>query len=357
MRYAGSDAMTQDPLTHDREAAAASELHRLLNGFQLAQAIHVAAVLGVADHMASTPRSSDDLAAAVGAHPGALYRLLRALAAFGVFHETPHREFELTPLGRCLRSDATQPVRPYALFAAEASQWSAWGSLLHSVKTGENAFRAVHGMDVWRHRAAHPEQNALFNAAMTGNSRRVDRAVVDACALEGTPTLVDVGGGEGALLAALLRVCPGARGILFDQPHVLGAATRVLDEAGVGSRCRVVAGDMFDAVPAGADVYLMKYVIHDWPDADAVRVLVSCRRAMGDDAVVWIIDRLVGAPNEDAAVKLADLHMLVGPGGVERTLHEMRALIEAAGLRLVEVRGTSAPVSVLVCAPVRDAIR
>lgn len=349
--------MAHDGTTHDEHAAAASELHRMLNGFQLAQAIHVAAVLGVADHMASAPRSSDELAAAVGAHPGALYRLLRALAAFGVFHETPDRAFALTPLGQCLRSDATQPVRPYAMFAAEASQWNAWGSLLHSVKTGENAFRAVHGMDVWQHRAAHPEQNALFNAAMTGNSRRVDRAVVAACALDGTPTLVDVGGGEGSLLSALLRACPGARGVLFDQPHVLAAATRVLDEAGVAARCRVVGGDMFDAVPAGADVYLMKYIIHDWPDADAVRVLASCRRAMGTEAAVWIIDRLVGAPNEDPAVKLADLHMLVSPGGVERTLDEMRALIAAAGLRLVEVRATSSPVSVLVCAPVPDAVR
>jgi hypothetical protein len=357
MRYAGSHAMTQDPFTHDQEAAAASELHRMLNGFQLAQAIHVAAVLGVADHMASGPRSSDDLATAVGAHAGALYRLLRALAAFGVFHERPHREFELTPLGQCLRSDAAHPVRPYAMFAAEASQWTAWGSLLHSVKTGENAFRVVHGMDVWQHRGAHPEQNALFNAAMTGNSRRVDQAVVDACALAGSPTLVDVGGGEGSLLSALLRACPGARGVLFDQPHVLAAATRVLDEAGVASRCRVVGGDMFDAVPSGADVYLMKYIIHDWQDADAVRVLVSCRRAMGSEAVVWIIDRLVGAANEDPAVKLADLHMLVSPGGVERTLDEMRALIETAGLRLVEVRATSSPVRVLVCAPAGDAIR
>jgi hypothetical protein len=349
--------MAHHGTTQDQEAAAASELHRMLNGFQLTQAIHVAAVLGVADHMASGPRSSDDLAAAVGAHPGALYRLLRALAAFGVFHETPHREFELTPLGECLRTDATQPLRPYAMFAAEASQWAAWGSLLHSVKTGENAFRAVHGMDVWEHRAAHPEQNALFNAAMTGNSRRVDRAVVDACPLRGAPTLVDVGGGEGALLSALLCACPGARGILFDRPHVLAAATRVLDEAGVAARCEVVSGDMFDAVPAGADVYLMKYVIHDWPDADALRVLVSCRRAMGRDAVMWIIDRLVGAPNEDPAVKLADLHMLVGPGGVERTLDEMRALVEAAGLRLAEVRSTRSPVRVLVCTPLPDAVR
>ena len=349
--------MTHDRTTQDPEAAAASELHRLLNGYQLAQAIHVSAVLGVADHLVSGPRSSDDLAAAVGAHPSALYRLLRALAGFGVFHETPPRQFELTPVGQCLRSDASQPVRPYAVFTAEPSQWRAWGALLHSVKTGENAFRAVHGTDVWQYRAEHPEQNAIFNAAMTGNSRRVDSAVVEACALEGTPTVVDVGGGEGSLLSALLRTYPGARGVLFDQPHVLAASTRVLEQAGVGSRCRVVGGDMFDAVPAGADVYVMKYIVHDWQDAEALRVLASCRRAMGSTAVLWIVDRLVGAPNEDPAVKLADLHMLVSPGGVERTPDEMRALIEAAGLRLVEVRATRSPVSVLVCAPAREAAR
>lgn len=329
----------------------------MLNGFQVAQAIHVAAVLGVADHLVAGPQSSEAIAAAVGAHPGALYRLLRALAALGVFHETPDRRFELTPLGQCLRSDASHPVRPYAVFAAEASQWTAWGALLHSVQTGENAFRAVHGVDVWRHRAEHPEQNAIFNAAMTGNARRVDHAVVEACVLDGAPTVVDVGGGEGSLLAALLRKCPGARGVLFDQPHVLAAATRLLEEAGVAARCEVVGGDMFAAVPTGADVYLMKYVIHDWQDAEALRVLTSCRRAMGSAAVLWIIDRLVGAPNEDAAVKLADLHMLVSPGGVERTREEMRTLIEAAGLRLVEVRATRSAVSVLVCVPARDGAR
>jgi hypothetical protein len=342
--------MTDDRTTHDPHLAAASELRRMLNGFQLAQAIHVAAVLGVADHMASTPRSTDDLAAAVGAHPGALYRLLRALAAYGVFHEAPLRHFELTPLGESLRADAKHPIGPYAVFAAQAPQWAAWGALLHSVKTGENAFRAVHGVDVWHYRAEHPEQNAIFNAAMTGSSRRVDQAVVEAGPLDGTPTLVDVGGGEGALLSALLRACPGARGVLFDRPHVLAAAARLLEEAGVGARCDVVGGDMFDGIPIGADVYLMKYVVHDWQDADALRVLASCRRAMGSTAVLWIIDRLVGAPNEDAAVKLADLHMLVGPGGVERTLEEMSALIAAAGLRLVEVRATRSPVNVLVCA-------
>ncbi|HEX7407362.1 MAG TPA: methyltransferase dimerization domain-containing protein, partial [Candidatus Binatia bacterium] len=160
---------------------AAGDLHRLIKGFQISQAIHVAAVLGVADHMATGPRASDEIAAAVGAHPRALYRLLRALAAIGVLSEHENRRFSLAAMGECLRSDAELSVRPSATYIGQAYRWQTWGHLLHSVKTGENAFRVLHGMDSWAYRERHPEQNAIFNAAMTANSRRVDRAIVAAC--------------------------------------------------------------------------------------------------------------------------------------------------------------------------------
>jgi len=337
-----------DPMASEQ---AASELHRLLNGFQISQAIHIAAVFGVADQIAAGVCGSDDIAAAVGAHPGALYRLLRALAAIGVLREDQDRRFALTAMGECLRSDADQPVRPFAMFIGQAYQWQTWGHLLHSVKTGENAFRALHGMSSWAYRERHPEHNAIFNAAMTGNSRRVDRAIVAACDLSRFVRIMDVGGGQGSFLAAILTAYPAARGVLFDLPHVVATAPPVLEAAGVRDRCEIMGGSMFESVPEGCCAYIMKFILHDWDDADGIRILRVCRRAMRADATLLVIERLVGSPNEDPAAKFSDLNMLVGPGGRERSREEFATLLAAGGFRLVDAVRTTAPVMVIAAAP------
>jgi len=326
----------------------ALELHRLLNGFQVTQAIHVAAVLGVADQMTGEPRSAIAIAEAVGAHPDALYRLLRALAALGIFREHEAKRFTLTAMGECLRTDNVHSVRPHAIFVAQKNQWDAWGHFHHSVRTGENAFRVVHGMTSWEYRAAQPVQSDIFNAAMTGNSRRVEQAIVEAHDFGRYRRVADIGGGQGSLLAALLRVHANLRGVLFDQPHVVASASSVLEAAGVADRCETIGGDMFVAIPGGCDVYVMKYIVHDWGDTRVRNVLRTCLAAMARDARLIVIDRLVEPPNDGLAVKLADLHMLVGPGGHERTLDEFVALFAAEGLRVAEVRPTRSPVTLLV---------
>lgn len=330
---------------------AAFELHRLLNGFQVTQAIHVAAAMRVADQIGLDPVPVTDIAAAVASHPGALYRLLRALAAVGIFREHDDRRFSHTAMSECLRSDCEYPVGPHAVFVGQKNQWDAWGHLLHSVRTGENAFRAVHGMSAWDYRASNPEQNRIFNAAMTGNSRRVEQAIVAAYDFSRFSRLADIGGGQGSMLAALLQAYPQLRGILFDLPYVVTGAGPVLEAAGVAARCETVAGDMLVCVPEGCDGYLLKYIIHDWDDAHCRRILRACRAAMAADAELIVVDRLVGPPNEDAAVKLADLHMLVGPGGGERTRAEFAALLQAEALAIVEVRRTDSPVSLIVARP------
>jgi hypothetical protein len=327
---------------------AAAELHRLLNGFQVTQAIHVAAVLGVADQLDHEPRPVHDIAAEVGADADALDRLLRALAALGVFREHEGRRYSLSSMGACLRSDSAHPVRPYAVFAAQKHQWDAWGALLHSVRTGENAFRAVHGVSSWEYRARDPAQNAIFNAAMTGNSRRIDAAVAQAYDFGRHARIADVGGGQGALLAALLQRNPASRGVLLDRPHVVAGAPAVFATAGVAGRVDIVGGDMFEAVPAGCDAHVLKYILHDWDDARCSVLLARCRDALAGGGRVIVVERLVGAPNQDPAVKLADLHMLVGPGGRERSLDEFAALFAAAGLAIVERRPTAATVGLLV---------
>jgi hypothetical protein len=335
-----------------RTKQAARDLQDLIKAYQISQAIHVAAVLGVADHMVSGPRASDEVAAAVGAHPRTLYRLLRALAAVGVFREHEQRRFSLTAMGECLRSDAEGSVRPSAIYLGQPYRWQTWGHLLHSVKTGENAFRALHGVDTWTYRECHPEQNAIFNAAMTANSRRVDGAIVAACDFSRCARVADIGGGQGSLLAAILAANPETRGVLFDLPHVVAAATPVLEAAGVRARCEVVGGSMLESVPEGCVAYVMKFILHDWDDAHCIRILGNCRRAMQPDARLLVAERIVGPPNEGLAVKLSDLNMLVGPGGRERTREEFAALFEAGGFRLADVLSTSADMSVIVGQPV-----
>lgn len=312
-------------------------LRRLVNGYQVTQAIHVAAVLGIADFLADGPRSSDDLAAAAGAHPEALYRLLRALASVGVFREEAHRRFALTDLGACLRSDAPESVGGWASFVGEPYQWQAWGALLHSVRTGENAFRHVHGIDSWTYRAGHAELSASFDRAMTDLSRQVSAAALTGYDFGRFRQIVDVGGGNGAFLAAILARYPTAHGVLFDQPHVVSGAGPILAEAGVADRCQVVGGSFFEAVPEGGEAYLLKAILHDWEDEPCVQILQTCRRAMADGTSLLVVERVLGGPNENPDAKFSDLNMLVGPMGQERTPDDYGTLFAAAGFRFVGV--------------------
>lgn len=341
------DAPGPATFTQPADEAAADRLRQLLNGYQATQAIHVAAVLGVADHLSAAPVSVDVLARAVGADRDALYRLLRALAALRVFREHDGRSFSTTPMGACLRSDADPSVRPWAMFLAEPSRWSTWGHLLHSVRTGENAFRAIHGVDSWEYRRRHPEQAALFQAAMTENSRRIDRAVVAACDLGACRHLGDIGGGQGTLLAAFLRDRPDLQGTLFDQPHVVAGAGQLLDDSGVADRCRVVGGDMFVEVPRGCDGMVMKFILHDWSDEEAVAILRSCRKAVDRGAGLYVVEYLLEPPNEGLHAKMSDLNMLLGPGGRERTAEEYGTILREAGFSPEGIRTTGACVSVL----------
>jgi hypothetical protein len=306
-------------------------LRRLINGYQVTQAIHVAAKLGLADLMASGPQAADGLAAATGAHPDSLARLLRALATAGVFHEEDDGRFGLTELGECLRSDAPEPVGAWAAFVGEPYHWQAWGDLLHGVQTGEMPFRNVHGSDPWTFRAAHPELSAGFDRAMADISRQASAAVLAAFDFGRFGVVADIGGGTGVFLAAILAKHPATRGILFDQPHVVSGAARVLTAAGVADRCQVVGGSFFDAVPEGGDAYVLKAVLHDAHDDDALAILRVCRRAMRPGTRLLAIERELGAPNESPDAKFSDLNMLVATGGRERRPEEYAALFAATG--------------------------
>jgi O-methyltransferase domain/Dimerisation domain len=329
-----------------------TELMRLVNGFRVSQAIHVAATLGIADLLKEGPRSSNDLAAATNSDPGTLYRLLRALAAAGLFHENSDRSFALTLLGECLRSDAEQPVAPYATLIGRPHQWQAWGALLHSIRTGENSYRHVHGASLWDYLAEHPEEAALFDRGMTGNSQGLTEAITAAYDFSAFGSVVDVGGGQGAVVAMILAAHRTMRGVLFDQPDVVAQAKPVLEAAGVADRCDVVGGNFFEAVPKGGDAYILKRILHDWDDVASLAILKVCRQVFRPSGKLLILERIVAPPNEGLETKISDLNMLVSPGGQERTADEFAAMLAAAAFRLDRIVEVNSLLSVVEAAPV-----
>jgi hypothetical protein len=340
------EAMTADD-ARPTAGAQATPLGRLINGYQVSQAIHVAAELGIADLLADGPRSSDDLAVGTQTHPEALYRLLAALASIGVLHEEAEREFSLTALGEPLRSDSPQTLRGWARHIGRPYYWEAWAHLLHSIRTGESAFRHIHGTDPWGYRASRPEDSAVFDDAMAALTRHAHGALLAEHDFGRFRKIVDIGGGNGALLAAVLSQHPGVEGIVFDQPHVVAGAEVVLEAAGVAERCRIVGGDFFDSVPSGGDAYVLKQIVHDWEDGEATAILRTVRAAISPTGSLLVIERELGAPNEDPQAKFSDLNMLVALGARERTLEQFGTLFERAGFRLVGSTRTTSGWSVI----------
>jgi len=328
-------------------------LVRMIHGYRVTQMLAVAAKLGIADFLADGPKSVAELAERTETHPGALHRLLRALAGNGVLAEDDRGRFALTPLGGLLRTDDPGSARALAIYNGDELVWRSWGSLLHSVATGSAAFQRLYGMSIWEYRSQHPEPDAVFNDAMTALSNRRIGDVMATYDFSGIRTIVDVGGGHGALLAAILRAHPGMRGILFDQPHVAAGAHRLLETAGVADRCRIVAGDFFEEVPTGGDAYILSKIIHDWGDERATAILRACRRAMTAQARLLLAEAVIPAGNGPHVGKLLDLHMLVMlEGGCERTEGEFRTLLAGAGFSLTRVLPANEENSVIEARPV-----
>jgi SAM-dependent methyltransferase len=328
------------------------ELLAIVRGYQQSRAVTVAAELGIADLLRGGPRDVDDLAAETSTDASSLYRLLRALAAAGVFIEHPDRRFALSAMGDFLRRDHPLSLDPAARMFGADYQWRAWGALRHSVETGENAAAHALGTDVWEYRRLHPEHGEVFDATMRTLSVGDNPGVLAAHDFARYRLIADIGGGTGAVLAAVLAAHTDSRGILFDQPHVIADADVVLRAAGVADRVTAVPGDFFDGVPEGADAYLLVRILHDWVDAEALRILRNVRAAMTPDAVLVIVDSVLGPPNEDPLAKFLDLMMLVSAGGRERTEEEWRALLADGGLEFVGARRATPTRHVIEARPV-----
>jgi hypothetical protein len=333
----------------DAEAEAARRaLGQMIGGYHVSQLVHVAARLGLADRMKDGPQRSEELAPEVGANARALHRLMRALVEIGLMTEGEDGRFDLTPVGRWLQEDAPNSLRAAALCYGDAF-YRAWALLLHSVRTGETAFEKVLGMPFFDYYCANPEAGEAFNGTMATLSRVIAGAVVAAYDFSGIRTIVDIGGGHGALLAAVLKANPPMKGILFDLPVVIESARPSIEAEGLADRCELVAGDFFEAVPAGGDAYLMKWIIHDWDDERAVRILESCRRAMGNSSRLLLVEAVMPERLASGPINArSDINMMVLTGGCERTEPEYRALLAAAGFRLTRV----IPTDLSGCSPI-----
>ncbi|MEV5887116.1 methyltransferase [Streptomyces sp. NPDC052020] len=318
------------------------KLWQLAFGAMPAQVINAAVTLGVPDALAEGPRTSAEVARVTGAHEASLRRLLRGMAGMGLVEAQGDDSYALTDMGRPLRSDVPESLRDMVLLFAGDAMWRSWGGLAETVRTGRNAFERIHGLPYFEYYARHPEEYAVFNRAMGEDTRVAGRALAQGYDFSPYKTVVDVGGGNGALLTCLLLAHPGLRGIVFDRAEGVAQAAETLAGAGLSDRCDVVAGDAFDHVVTGGDLYVLKSVLHDWDDEHVLAILRNCRAAMPDHGRLLVMEPLMPERAEDLGpahgIVTTDMDLLVTTGGRVRSEGEFAALFQAAGFRLTGAR-------------------
>jgi len=320
----------------------------LIVGRWISYLIFVAAKLELADRLKHGPQSVEQLAAAAKVQAPSLYRVLRTLASVGVFRETKDKKFKLTPLAATLQKAVPGSMHAAAILFGEKYQEDARAQLLHGLKTGEVPFFKAHGISFFEYLEKHPEDLMVFGESMTSVSSTENAAIAAAYSFSGIRTLVDVGGGNGSLLAAILKAKPKLKGVLFDQPSVTARARqdRHLTAKGIASRCTIESGNFFEKVPEGGDAYIMKRTLHDWADERCIRILSNCLAAMNGKGRVLVADSVIRPANAPDRGKLIDMQMLA-LGGRERTKEEFTTLFRQAGLRLTRVVPTKCPLSIV----------
>jgi O-methyltransferase domain/Dimerisation domain len=324
------------------------QIMQLATGYMVTAALYSATKLGIPDLLKDRARPVRELAAACRANEDGVYRVLRALASVGVLNETSPRTFALTAVGEFLRSDREDSARDMVLWIGDKFHFQTYPEMMHSMITGETVVEKVFGESCFGYFEKNKGVGDVFNAAMTSFSRTLTPPVLEAydfSSLNGK-TLVDIGGGHGYLLTAILKKHPEIRGVIFDLEHVVVGAPAHIGAAGVSARCQTASGDFFAAVPAG-DAYIMKHIIHDWNDEKALSILRNCHRAGTGKTKVILVEAVITAGNEPHFAKWLDLEMMLLPGGRERTEEEFARLFHQAGFNLTRVLPTKSPVCVL----------
>jgi SAM-dependent methyltransferase len=325
---------------------------QLLTGMWAMQAAASAARLRIPDIIGDGARTPEEVAREAGTHPGATKRLLRGLASLGVFRRDDDGRYRVTEVGRFLRSGVPGSIREMFIAESDTLHWRSWERLDDAVRTGDPRPKPVFGLPGFDYYAAHPEEGARFGEAMESISRFAADAVLGAYDFSSARTLMDVGGGNGSMAIAVLQRTPGVRGLVVDLPYIEGPARERIRAAGLEDRCRFEAVDFFERVPEGADVHMLKFVLHDWNDEESLRILKNCRAAIAKDGRLVVIENVVPESIEPAFVHLMDLNMLVMTGGLERTEREYADLFAKAGFRLSRVVPTPSPFSVVEARPV-----
>jgi hypothetical protein len=327
---------------------------QLASGYIASSVLNVIVKLNIADRLAGGPKTAAELASETGTNAGALYRALRLLAMFGVFDEDYAHRFRLTPLGEPLRSDSANTMRNAIEWLCDPFHFRINAEVEHAIRTGETVDRRVTGKPIFDYLAEDRAEGEIFHRAMTNFTANMTPAFLEAYDFSRIKTLVDVGGGHGGFLSAILKKNPQLKGIVYDLPQVVANAAPALTAAGVAQRCEVKGGDFFESIPAGGDAYIMKLIIHDWADEPAVKILSNCRKALDgvNGGRLLLVDAVLAPGNEPHFAKIIDIEMLLLPGGAERTAEQFRSLLSRAGFRLTQITPTKSPLSVIeaVCA-------
>ncbi len=322
-------------------------LTQIMFGALATQALYVPAKLGIADLLVDGPKSIEELATATDTHAPSLYRVMRAVASVGVFTEQDDRKFALNPVAETLRSDVPNSLRDLTIFMGEDWHWEVWGKTLFSVRTGKSVWAEKHGADVFNYFKTNPEAAGIFDRAMNSLTTLSIKPVTEGYDFSGIKTLIDIAGGRGRLLTAILEANPSVRGVLFDLPHVIEGARANVAATDAAQRMEFATGDFFVSVPAGGDAYLMKHIIHDWDDERALTILRNIKQAMNPGGRVLLVESVVPDGNTPDLSKLMDIEMLVSPGGKERTAKEYEDLFAQAGLRLTRILSTRSAYSII----------
>ncbi|MGK5094320.1 methyltransferase [Deltaproteobacteria bacterium TL4] len=312
-----------------------------------ARCIFVAAKLGIADLLKEGQKHTDELANATHTHSDSLYRLLRTLASRGIFAEVQAKYFQLTPLSVCLQENHPSSVRDFIILTGGSESYACWENLIHSVYTGKNAFESVYGMEYYQYLEQNPAVGELFDRAMTNLSRMQNVAIPTAYDFSSLGRVIDISGGQGGLLAAILKQYPTVTGVLFDRAETIDKSHDLLKTEGVIDRCERVAGDFFESVPTGGDAYLLKNVVHNWDDEKALKILQNCHQAMTEGKRLLLIEKILDPLNSSWRELVGDMKMLATNGGRTRTEDEFRKLFEAASFKLTQIVPTASGLTVM----------
>jgi SAM-dependent methyltransferase len=324
----------------------------MLTGAWVTQLVAAAVRLNIPDQLSQTPRSVDEIAKAVAADVPALRRAMRALDSVGVVASAGRDRYTLTPVGVRLRVDAPDSMRDFFIAETDDVHRRSWDQLVDAIKTGKPRPQTVFGMAAFEYYGAHPDEGAQFGRAMANVSAMSAAGVLDHYDFGGARTIVDVGGGNGSFVRAILGRVPGPDGVIFDLPYIAPQANDSIELDKLSARCRFEAGDFFQEVTAGADLYLLRFVLHDWNDEASQRILTAVRKAIAPGGRLLVVEMLVPEPNEPGMVQLMDMNMLVMTGGLERTKSEYEALLAAGKFRLTRVISTGTPFVVMEAEPI-----